>query len=40
VTTVNRIYAKLAEKDANSDVEKMRNYYQITTDGKKTSDNA
>lgn len=40
MTTVNRIYAKLAEKDANSDIEKMKNYYQITTGGKKASDNA
>ena len=32
MATVNRIYAKLAEMDKNSDVQRMKNYYQITTD--------
>lgn len=29
--TVNKIYAKLAEQDKNADIQKMKNYYQITT---------
>ena len=32
MATVNKIYAKLAEMDKNSDVQRMKNYYQITTD--------
>ena len=35
--TVSKIYAKLAEQDKNADVEKMKNYYQITTASKKSS---
>lgn len=38
--TVNRIYAKLSEQDKNSDIEKMKNYYQITTIPKKSSNTA
>jgi len=38
--TVNRIYAKLSEKDKNADIKKMQNYYQITTASKKPSNNA
>lgn len=38
--TVNRIYAKLSEQDKNADIEKMKNYYQITTNAKKPSNNA
>jgi integrase len=34
MTTVNKIYAKLADKDADADIAKMQNYYQITTDSK------
>ena len=35
--TVSKIYAKLAEKDKNEDVERMKNYYQITTASEKSS---
>ena len=38
--TVNKIYAKLSEQDKNADIEKMKNYYQITTKSKKASKNA
>ena len=38
--TVNRIYAKLSEQDKNADIEKMKNYYQITTKRKKSSNKA
>jgi integrase len=34
--TVNRIYAKLAEKDRTADIERMQNYYQITTEPEKS----
>ncbi len=31
LNTVHKIYVKLSRKDVNADVEKMKNYYQITT---------
>ena len=38
--TVNKIYAKLAEQDKNADVQKMVDYYRITTAAEKTSNSA
>ena len=38
--TVNKIYAKLADQDKNADVQKMVDYYQITTASKKSSNSA
>ncbi len=35
--TVNRVYAKLASGDRDKDVERMRNYYQVTTEAKESS---
>lgn len=35
IGTVHRFYVKLAKKDVSADVEKMKNYYGITTDSQK-----
>lgn len=40
ISTVNKIYAKLADLDKDADVQRMKNYYGITTDVKKASDSA
>lgn len=40
INTVHKIYVKLSRKDVNADIEKMKKYYQIATELKKTSNNA
>lgn len=37
LNTVHKIYVKLSQKDVNADIEKMKNYYQITTVSEKAS---
>ena len=37
IETVHKIYVKLSKKDVDQDVQKMKNYYQITTTSEKAS---
>ena len=38
MNTVHKIYIKLSQKDVSSDVQKMQNYYQITTGSSESAD--